>query len=102
MGGVVFDYILLKESLLFMKKSALLLLLATSAASLFGDQAWIGNVQNTSTSTHLTKINDLNAKGDQVVLQFHGAGTLTVDTSVSVDTVVFGTGSTNVSQPMFR
>ncbi len=80
-----------------MKKSALLLLLATSAVSLFGAQAWIGSVQNTSTSTHLTKINDANAKGDQVLLQFNGAGTLTVDTSVSVETVVFGSGSTNVS-----
>lgn len=80
-----------------MKKSALLLLLATSAASLFGAQAWVNSVQNTSTSTHLTKINDANAKGDQVFLQFNGAGTLTVDTSVSVENVVFGAGSTNVS-----
>jgi len=79
-----------------MKKSLLLFALATSAVSLFGAQAWF-NVNNKSVSELEADINAAKAKGDTTFLQITSSATMTVDKSVDVDTVIFGSGTSNVS-----
>ena len=79
-----------------MKKSLLLFALATSAVSLWGADSWI-NVGNKSASDVEAEINQAKTNGNTIYLQFTSPATFTVDKSVDVNTIIFGSGKSNVS-----